>query len=167
MFGGNFAPSGWALCNGQLLSIENNTALFSIIGTTYGGNGQNTFALPNLQGATPMHFGNGSGVANGFNTVLGQTGGVTQVALTTGTMPAHSHALMASGGPPTLPSPGGAFLSAPLRNGPALYATSAPNTTLANSSVGPMGSSVPFARAQPYLVVTFIIALFGVFPSRN
>lgn len=167
MFGGNFPPSGWAFCNGQLMSIEQNTALFSLIGTTYGGNGQTTFALPNLQGMTPLHMGAGVGVAAGLNNVLGQTGGVSNVTLNLNTLPAHSHPLVASGSAPTLPDPNGAFLSTPLRNGPPLYNNNAPNTALNNASVAAAGSGQPFGRAQPYLVVSFIIALFGVFPSRN
>jgi microcystin-dependent protein len=169
MFAGNFAPDGWQFCNGQLLPINQNQALFSIIGTTYGGDGQQTFGLPNLQGRAPIHWGSGSGVASGLTTVVGQTGGTSEITLNSSTMPAHTHQLVASGGPPTLGDPTTAFLSEPLRNGPPLYAVSngATNTPLLAASVATAGGGQPMGRIQPYLVVSFIISLFGVFPSRN
>jgi microcystin-dependent protein len=163
MFAGNFPPNGWQFCNGQTMSISQNAALFSLIGTTYGGNGQTTFALPNLQGRIPLHWGTSPG---GFTNEIGQTGGSTTVTLNDSTMPAHSHQLLASSDAPTLGSPNGNFLSQPLRNGPPLYAPTS-DVTLFPGSVNLTGDSQPFTREQPYLVVSFIIALFGIFPSRN
>jgi microcystin-dependent protein len=163
MFGGNFAPNGWMYCNGQLLSIAEYSTLFNIIGTTYGGDGQNTFGLPNLVGRFPVHSGSGSGLTF----VIGSTGGATQIAVGSSNMPPHNHPLVGSSGPATLADPGGAFLSTPLRNGPPLYNTSIPNVALSPVSVGFAGNAVPISRSQPYLTVSFIISLFGVYPSQG
>ena len=168
IFAGNFNPSGWQFCNGQLLSIAENVALFSILGTTYGGNGTTTFALPNLQGCFPMHPGTGSGNAAGLSTVLGQTGGTTSVTIGLSNMPPHGHTLFASTSPATLGSPGPtANLSTPLRSAAPLYTTATPAAALGITAVGTTGSGLPLGRAQPYLALSFIISLFGVFPSRN
>jgi len=167
MFGGNFAPSGWAFCNGQLMPIAQNTALFSLIGTTYGGDGQNTFALPNLQGRFPMHWGTGAANASGLTTTFGQSGGSSITVLNTANLPSHTHSLVGSAGPATLSDPTNANLSSPLRNAAPLYTSAAANATLAGGAVTGGGSGTTFGRAQPYCVVNFIISLFGVFPSRN
>jgi microcystin-dependent protein len=167
MFGSNFAPSGWALCNGQTMSIVENTALFSILGTTYGGNGVTTFNLPNLQGSTPLHMGTGSGPAAGVTTILGQTGGTTTVTLNQNNLPSHSHPFNVSVGEPTSGAPTGALLATPLRNGPPLFASGTPVPGLSSQSIGVSGPQQPFLRTQPYLAVTFIIALNGIFPSRD
>ena len=168
MFGGNFAPLDWAMCDGQLLSIAQNEALFSIIGTTYGGDGVQTFGLPNLQGNIPMHWGTGSANASGLTINYGGTGGTTSVTMSSSNLPSHSHALVGGSGPATLADPTNASLSSPLRNAPPIYSTTATGLTpLAPTSITPTGGGIPFGRTQPYLVVNFIIALYGVFPSRN
>lgn len=168
MFGGNFAPRGWALCNGQLLSIAQNTALFSILGITYGGNGQTTFALPNLQGRIPMHWGSTPGLSPH---TLGEAAGTETVTLLTTQMPMHNHLLGASNATGGTDDPTGNVMGKPLDStgNPAYeYVTgSAPNVQMNVQSIQPAGGSQPHANMQPYLCVTFIIALEGVFPSRN
>ena len=157
MFGGNFAPYGWQFCNGQLLSISNYDVLFNLIGTTYGGDGQNTFALPDLRGRSPVHTG---GL---LSYVQGQTGGVENVTLTTAQLPAHSHPFTVSGGGGTSASPAGNFLA-----GSALgqYAPTPGNGVSANV-LGSVGNSQPHSNLMPYTTVSFIISLFGVYPSQN
>jgi microcystin-dependent protein len=151
----NFAPKGYALCNGQTLSIQQNTALFSLLGTTYGGNGTSTFQLPNLQGRAPMHF-------NG-QFLLGQVGGENTHALLISEMPAHAHAVQVVSRPGTQQTPGGNFLAAH-RGG---YADSADaNTSLIASTLAQAGGSQPHDNMPPYLVINFVIALSGIFPSR-
>ncbi|MEA2937015.1 MAG: hypothetical protein QOC56_519 [Alphaproteobacteria bacterium] len=168
-FGFNFAPQGWAFCNGQLMAISSNELLFSIIGTTYGGDGSTTFGLPNLQGQIPMHWGSGPG---GFTTVVGEVQGTTLVTLTTNQMPAHVHTItavdLASGGVvERTPQPNSnAFLASSNPSGvwnsaPTLNAPFAPNT------LSSQGGSQPHENMQPYLVVNFCIALEGLFPTRN
>ena len=152
----NFAPKGWAFCNGQLLPINQNQALFSLLGTTYGGNGQTTFALPNLQGRTPLHTG------NGFN--LGESAGEESHTLTIGEMPAHSH--------PAVGSSNTADQSSLVNNywavsGAYTVFASSPNEAMAPQLVGPAGGSQPHPNLSPYLVLNFVIALTGIFPSRN
>jgi microcystin-dependent protein len=166
MFGGNFAPKGWAFCNGQVLSIAQNTALFSLLGTTYGGNGQTTFALPNLQGRVPMHWGTGPGLTP---RTLGESSGSETVTLISSQMPAHNHAIEANSGQGDTYSPQGAVNAAavdatqqPLN----IYSTSV-NTTMAAQSVGLAGGSQPHENMQPYQCVSFIIALEGIYPSRS
>ena len=164
MFAGNFAPRSWALCQGQLLSIAQNTALFSILGTTYGGNGQTTFGLPDLQSRVPVGAGRGPGLSD---YQLGQAGGVESVTLAPGNVPAHVHTIGANVGPGTTPSPSGNVMAAATdanRNGLNLYATAA---NAAMASTGPAGSSTPFGIVQPYLGINYIICLEGIFPSRN
>jgi microcystin-dependent protein len=162
MFAGNFAIAGWALCNGQLLPISQNTALFSILGTTYGGNGTSNFALPNLQGRVPIHMGTGLS-----NYVLGQIAGVENVTLLYNNMPAHTHLVNAvtSGG--NQASPSGNYPAVESTGTSLNYSNAAPNATLNAAAVGTAGGSVPFSVVQPYLTVNFIIALQGIFPSRN
>ena len=161
MFGGNFAPSGWALCNGQLLNISQNTALFAIIGTFYGGNGVNTFALPNMQSRVPVHQGQGPGLSP---YVIGELGGVENVTLLTQQMPAHGHGLNAVGGNAGTDQPSNGLLA---KAAAQVYSTAAHNTTMSPSMIAPSGGNQPHENIQPYLCVTFIIALVGIFPSRN
>jgi microcystin-dependent protein len=165
MFGGNYAPTGWALCNGQLMSISQNTALFSLLGVTYGGDGRVTFGLPNLMGAAPMQAGEGPGLSSRF---LGETGGEATVALLTSEMAAHTHQANAvdAGGDTT--TPGGALWASAVlgRVGTNLYSSAAPNQLMNPLSTGLTGSGQPHNNMPPYLCVTFIIALQGIFPQR-
>lgn len=159
MFGGNFAPRNWAFCSGQILSIAQNTALFSLLGTTYGGNGTTTFALPDLRGRVPIHPGQGPGLSNYS---LGQQAGQENVTLITTQIPAHNHSLNANNGASNDTIPNGAFLSEG-----AIYTTNAANAPMNAASIGPTGGNQPHTNIQPYLCVNFIIAQFGIFPSRN
>ena len=161
MFAGNFAPSGWAFCNGQILQISQNTALFSLIGITYGGNGQSTFALPDLRGRVPVHPGQGPGLSN---RALGESAGAEALTLAESEIPAHTHALGASSGNGTASTPAGRV---PARSPAAIpqYGASA-DASLAPSAVAASGGSQPHNNMQPYLTVSFIIALQGVFPQR-
>jgi len=154
-----FPPKGWAFCNGQLLPINQNQALFSILGTTYGGNGTTTFALPNLQGRVPVHAGNGP-------TLLGQTGGDESHTLTVAEMPAHSH-LMGSVNQATVAVPTGNVLVGKPRRGVNVYASPPATTQINDGPAALVGGSQPHDNRQPYLVVNFIIALLGIFPSRS
>lgn len=168
MFGGNFAPTGWALCNGQLLSIAQNTALFSILGTTYGGNGQTTFGLPNLQGRFPMHWGNGPGLTP---RTLGEMSGSESVTILQTQMPAHTHIANArSDEANTDTATGAVWAKAVDGSGNAVSAYSSgipPNTTMSPQAIGQSGGNQPLPIMDPYLCVTFIIALQGIFPSRS
>ena len=155
-FAGNFAPAGWMFCSGQLLPITENETLFQLIGTTFGGDGQNTFGLPDLQGRVPIHQGNGF--------ILAQTGGVESVTLTLNQIPAHSHLPQANSGNGTSTSPSNNFWAAQ----PALLQYSnagTANINLAANTLAPVGGSQPHDNFQPYLCVQFIISLFGIFPS--
>jgi microcystin-dependent protein len=154
MVGFNFAPAGWASCDGQLLPISENETLFQLIGTTYGGDGQSTFALPNLQSRIPIHQGNGF--------ILAETGGVETVTLTVQQLPAHAHPLLVTSNPAieVVPLPGHTLAS----TSEARYA-SAQNTVMNPGSIGIAGGSQPHENMQPYLAVHFIISLFGIFPS--
>ena len=151
----NFPPKGWALCNGQLLPINQNQALFSLLGTMYGGNGQTTFALPNLQGRAPMH--------NGGGFIQGQTGGETTHTLSLPELPAHSHAVAASSNLPDRLSPAGNYFDALGANA---YAPTS-NATMNPATVSVVGGSQPHENMPPYLTLSFCIALVGIFPSRN
>jgi microcystin-dependent protein len=170
-FGFNFAPIGWALCNGQLLSIAENNALFAILGTIYGGDGTTTFGLPNLQGQIPMHWGNGPG---GFNTAIGQVQGVTTVTLITSQIPIHTHTVTAvevpSGGDPerTAVPASNTFLG-PSQVPNAAYQKTPASVTAAfsNKAISIQGGSQPHDNMQPYLTLNFCIALEGIFPSQN
>jgi microcystin-dependent protein len=161
MFGFNFAPSGWAMCNGQLLSIAQNAALFALLGTTYGGNGTTTFQLPNLQSRVAIHMGQGNGLSP---YVEGQVGGTENVTLTNNQMPQHNHPVTASDGNASATRPGGAVLG---RVQTAIYGASPDGTVMNAGMIGNSGGSQPFSILQPYLVVNFCIALQGIFPSRN
>ena len=151
----NFAPKGWALCNGQLLPINQNQALFSLLGTTYGGNGQTTFALPNLQGRVPIHIGNGH--------IQGETSGEENHTLTISEMAAHNHVVSASNADPNQGLPTGNIWA----NGSGAYSSASPDTSMNPASISNIGGSQPHSNLQPFLVLNFIIALQGIFPSRN
>jgi microcystin-dependent protein len=164
MFAGNFSPANWALCNGQVLAISQYEALFQLIGTTYGGDGVNTFALPNLQGRAPIHQGNLSG---GANYIIGELSGSETVTLTTNQIPSHNHPLQATTGSGTGLAPTGLVMATPTGiAGPQTYVTPTAVTALANTSTI-AGGSLPHDNMQPYLVINFIIALFGIFPTQN
>ena len=155
MFAGNFAPAGWMFCEGQLLPISENETLFQLIGTTYGGDGQSTFALPDLRGRIPIHQGNGF--------ILAETGGAEEITLTVNQIPAHSHPLLGSLAPATDPNPAGNVLATTTQM--EIYYADNPDTSMAATSISPIGGSQPHTNFQPYLCVNFIISLFGLFPS--
>lgn len=159
----NFAPKGWAFCNGQLLPISQNTALFSLLGTTYGGDGKSNFALPDLQGSVPMHPGQGPGLSLHD---LGETGGSETVTLLQSEIPAHVHAIQASNQDATDQSPVGE-LYAGGTGGIAMYATPGAVTQLSPNALQPAGGSQPHNNMQPYLTLNFNIALQGIFPPRS
>jgi microcystin-dependent protein len=169
-FGFTFAPYGWMFCNGQLLDISLYNPLYSILGTIYGGNGTTNFALPNLQGQVPMHWGNGAG---GFTTVIGEVQGVSSVTLTTSQIPQHNHTIVTG----EVPS-GGTVERTPTPSSTAYISNSAPDglfsdsaaaltATFSPKAIGFQGSSQPHENMQPYLVMNFCIAVDGIFPSRN
>lgn len=165
MFGFNFAPRGWATCNGQIISIAQNTALFSLLGTTYGGDGRVTFQLPNLGGRAPLHEGQGPGLTPRS---LGEQGGVSNITLTSAEVPAHTHQLACNSANANKPLPVNNFVSASTpgaqtRNAPALTA----GVTMAAQALSAAGSGQPHNNLQPYLAVNFCICMQGVFPSRN
>jgi microcystin-dependent protein len=162
MFGGNFAPAGWAFCDGQSMPISENDALFTLIGTTYGGDGQETFNLPNLQSRVPIHQGTGP---NGTTYQLGEMAGTEQETLTVQQTPIHSHAPVASNTVSTQTSPSNLLLAQ--SSAATLYIADTASVALATSSVSPVGGSQPHENVQPFLCVNFIISLFGVFPSQT
>lgn len=167
MFGGNFAPVGWAFCNGQLMAIAQNTALFAILGTTYGGDGQTTFALPDLRARMPVHVGQGNGLSP---YLLGETIGETSHTLTLSEMPTHGHALNADASAPASANTAAGNALGKAASGtttPPVYAAPTAFVAMASGAVGPSGGSQPHENRQPYLGLSFIIALEGVFPSRN
>ena len=157
LFAGNFAPLGWAFCDGQLVSIADNTVLFELIGTTYGGDGQNTYALPDLRGRVPVHQGNGH--------VVGEAGGVETVTLAAAQMPQHRHAMLAS------------TAAAGATHGPAevlgssaamnFYGSGAPTMAMDANAITPVGGTQPHDNLPPFVALSFIVSLFGVFPSQN
>jgi microcystin-dependent protein len=155
MFAGNFAPAGWMFCEGQLLPISENETLFNLIGTTYGGDGQSTFALPDLRGRIPLHQGNGF--------ILAETGGAEEITLTVSQIAAHSHPLLASTGVGNENTPGGNLTAQ--STAITIYIADVPNTNLAGQAVSSVGGSQPHTNFQPYLCINFIISLFGIFPS--
>ena len=162
IFAGNFAPRSWAFCDGQLLPISQNTALFSLIGTTYGGDGRSTTALPNLQGRIPMHPGRGPGLTSRR---LGQRGGVEMVSLTEAQMPNHTHTLMAAVNPGDTSTPENTALATAI--GDNVYGTSSSLVDMADQALPNTGGSQPHNNLQPFLVMNFIIALQGLYPSRS
>jgi microcystin-dependent protein len=161
MAGFNFPPSGWATCDGQILSISQNTALFSLLGTQFGGNGTTNFALPDLRGRSPMHQGQGAGLSQ---RVVGEVDGTENVTLLSTQLPSHTHGVMAVGSAGTQTSPvKNSWASSTTRP----YSNQAPNTQMAPGTLGPTGGNQPHDNLQPYLVVNFIIALTGIFPTRG
>jgi microcystin-dependent protein len=157
--GYNFAPRGWAMCNGQLLAINQNAALFSILGTTYGGNGQTNFALPNFQGRAPIH------VANGF--ALGQTGGEQNHTLSINEIPQHTHSVNGSSGNGNRLTAAGNTWAVEGSNTTFIYSNGSQDAHMAPSAIANNGGNQPHSNMQPFLVLNFIIALQGIFPSRN
>lgn len=166
-FAGNFAPGGWAACNGQLMAISQNTALFALLGTYYGGDGRVTYALPDLQGATPVHVGTQPG---GEEYVIGQTGGAETVTLTSSTMPAHTHTAQTvpAGTTGTSGNPSGAAWATPVqgRLREPLYATGGTPVAMSDGALAPTGGGLPHENRSPYLAMTAVIALQGIFPQR-
>jgi len=164
MFAGNFAPAGWMFCEGQLLPISEYETLFNLIGTTYGGDGQSTFALPDLRGRVPIHAGSGAG----STATLAQNGGTETVTLTVNQIPSHGHVLAATTSGSVL-SPSGALPAAASGavSGLQTYGPTPSNTTLNASSIQNSGGNQPHGNFQPYLCVDFIISLFGIFPSQT
>ena len=158
MFAGNFAPVGWSFCNGAIVPIDQNDALFNLIGTTYGGDGQTTFALPNLQSRVPVHVGPGF--------ALGQSGGTETVTLTTSQIPAHSHVPQCNSNAGTAAGPAGNVWALP-NPSVTIYSNVAPTLAMDPAAVGSSGGSQPHDNMIPFLVVNFIISLFGVFPSQS
>jgi microcystin-dependent protein len=158
MFAGNFAPAGWMFCEGQLLPIYENETLFQLIGTTYGGDGQSTFALPDLRGRIPLHQGNGF--------ILAETGGAEGITLTVQQIPAHSHPMLATSNAASVTSPSSNVVPAlaPIVT-TSPYGSDNPQTNLHPNAIGSVGGSQPHTNFQPYLCVDFIISLFGIFPS--
>jgi len=160
MFGGNFAPVGWAFCDGSLQSIDQNDALFALIGTTYGGDGQVTFGLPDMRGRIPIHQGTGPGLSS---YVMGQTAGVESVTLT-GIQAGHTHAITANNKTGSSTTPAGNIVAGTAVNP---YTSGSTDVTMGASTIGTAGGSQPHENMMPYLAVTFVISLFGIFPSQN
>jgi microcystin-dependent protein len=166
IFAGNFAPSGWMLCQGQLLPISQNETLFNLIGTTYGGDGQSTFALPNLQSRVPIH----QGTFSGSTFTMGQSGGTESVTLNTQQIPAHNHFLLATGGNPSLSPANAAPADASSISQPGVNTygpSSGSPTTLNPATIQVTGGNQPHDNMQPWLGLNFIISMFGVFPSQT
>ena len=163
MFAGNFAPLGWAFCDGQLMPISENDALFTLIGTTYGGDGQETFALPNLQSRIPIHQGQGPGLSG---RILAETGGVEEVTLTTQQLPVHNHALLVSTASGTGTSPANSVLAS--GSNVSIYRPDViPNQPMNAQSLSPIGGSQPHDNMHPFICINYIISLFGLFPQQN
>jgi len=156
MFAGNFAPAGWMFCEGQLLPISENDALFILLGTMYGGDGQNTFALPDLRGRVPMHAGSG--------VIQAETGGVEQVTLTTNQIASHAHPFLATTDTPNTNTPANSRFAVPVAS---IYNTGTNPVNMSAQVIGPVGGSQPHTNFQPYLCVNFIISLFGIFPRAT
>jgi microcystin-dependent protein len=163
MFGGSFAPVGWEFCDGRQLAISENDVLFQLIGTTYGGDGEETFNLPNLQSRAPIHMGTGP---SGDTYQLGEMAGTEQETLTVQQIPNHAHTVLASTGSGTQPSPAGSVLAS-TGGGISLYYEGAPDAQFNASAITPVGGSQPHENMQPFLCISFIISLFGVFPSQT
>jgi microcystin-dependent protein len=154
-----FAPKGWALCNGQLLPINQNQALFALLGTTNGGNGQTTFALPDLRGRAPLHF--------GTETALGERAGAESVALAAPELPVHSHGVLADAEVATTSLPAAALLAKKPRFGASIYAAPQSLVELRGDAVATAGGGLPHENMQPFATLNFVIALQGIFPSQN
>jgi microcystin-dependent protein len=166
IFSCNFAPYGWAFCNGQILPISQYSALFSLLGTTYGGDGRSNFALPNLQGSAPMDWGSGAGLSPHF---LGETGGSPTVTLLETELPLHSHAGGCNSGEGSQTSPAGAVFAAASggRTPPPYYSDAAPTVQMSTTALGVTGGNQPHNNLQPYLTLNFCIALQGIYPTRG
>jgi len=166
LFAGNFAPRGWALCQGLILSIAQNTALFSILGTTYGGNGQTTFALPDLRGRSPISPGQGPGLSD---VSLGEVAGTQNITLLNTNLPSHNHSLGCDNGGSSSRSPGGNIpgVSDDREQAVNIYSANAPSALMNPLAIGIAGSSQPFGSLNPYLGLNFIICTEGIYPSRN
>jgi microcystin-dependent protein len=164
MVGFNFAPTGWAQCNGQIMPLSQNTALFSLLGTQYGGDGKSTFALPNLQGSAPMNQGQGQGLTERY---VGETGGEETVTLIQTEMPAHTHVARANGDGPTTSDPANAIWTAVDRTAAPPYGPATNLVPMNPMALSVAGGSMPHNNRQPYLTVNFIIALQGIFPARG
>jgi microcystin-dependent protein len=161
IFGGNFAPAGWAFCSGQLMPISENDALFALIGTTYGGDGQETFGLPDLQGRLPMHMGTGAGLTA---RVIGESGGVETVTLTSQQIPLHNHVPLAVSGNGNQSTPQNGVWAGVTTS---IYTSNPPGTAFNATLGGNTGGSQPHENLMPFLAVSFIISLFGIFPSQS
>jgi len=163
MFGGNFAPAGWAFCDGQLQPISQNDTLFNLIGTTYGGDGQETFALPDIQGRVPVHMGTNPGTGTTYQ--IGEKAGVESVTITTNSLPQHNHAFLASqdGAQQNAPTSNVLASSTNIKNWSPFPGTGNMNANALQS----VGGSQPHENMMPYLVISFIISLFGIFPTQN
>jgi microcystin-dependent protein len=162
MFGGNFAPAGWEFCDGRHLAISENETLFQLIGTTYGGDGEENFALPDLRGRAPVHLVTATGQGP---YILGEAGGIEAQTLGANQIPVHSHALIATQAGGANNSPAGNLPAA--NNSPKLYLKDVPTASIAANAVTPVGGSQPHDNMQPYIVITYIISLFGIFPSAT
>jgi microcystin-dependent protein len=163
MFAGNFAPAGWMFCEGQLLPISENETLFQLIGTTYGGDGQSTFALPDLRGRLPIHMGQGPGL--GQNYIQAESGGVEQITLTVNQMPSHNHAYLASLSPADSPSPQNSVLA--VSSNTQVFYSDTPSANMDATMLSSVGGNQPHNNLQPYLCINYIISLFGIFPPPN
>ncbi len=162
MFAGNFAPQGWALCDGQLLAVSQNDALFSLFGTIYGGDGRTTFGLPDLRGRIPIHAGSGPGLSS---RQIGSKAGSERVTPTVNQLPRHSHPMQATESLADSPNPGGNIAARSTMVD--LYTNENPNTALAGASITSIGGNQSHTNLMPFLCVHFIVALFGIYPSRN
>jgi microcystin-dependent protein len=163
MFGGSFAPAGWAFCQGQLMPISENDALFTLIGTTYGGDGQETFGIPDLQGRIPLHAGKGPGITQTYQ--QGEKAGVESVTLTIQQIPVHTHAVVATDAIGSEPNAANNFLASCFSIN--VYGVFTPTNAFAATAITPTGGSQPHENLMPYLCISFIISLFGIFPSQN
>jgi len=165
MFGGSFAPAGWAMCSGQLMPISENDTLFNLIGTTYGGDGQETFGIPNLNGRVPIHQGQGPGISQNYQ--IGEMAGVESVTLNVQQIPIHNHAVLASTNPGTTSSPQDSILAKVTTGFPYINENPTGSSALVNTMIQPVGGNQPHENMMPYLCVSFIISLFGIFPTQN
>ena len=163
MFGGNFAPAGWAFCDGQLMAISENDTLFNLLGTTYGGDGQETFGIPDLRGRVPIHMGTAK---SGTTYTEGEMAGVESVTLTVQQMPSHNHSMLANPNTGTGANPQGNVLDQ-TSGAILIYKEQAPTAVMSPLCVGPDGGSQPHENLQPYACINFIISLFGVYPSQT
>jgi len=166
MFAGNFPPNGWQFCQGQLLAISENETLFNLIGTTYGGDGQSTFGLPDLASRIPIHMGQGPNITQNYQ--IGEKAGSPSVTLSTQTMPIHNHAAVTASTGQVSAAAGAILADAQTTQvGPRIYSTQAGNANMNGNTIGIQGGSQPHDNMQPYLAINYIISLFGVFPTQN